>query len=158
MKGGGAAQEGSVSNIALVLAAAEPQQLRAGTSHSSASNPITRVFHPNCSLGAAAGAKLKQKKALVLPPAPPLEILVDAELAEAPSPRKPQGGAGREGTLRQRLEAADLDERLQHDPLRLHRVRADMLPLLVCLEDAGWSFTCSRATLTWRERPCQPCG
>ena len=73
---------------------------------------------------AVAGAKLKQKKALVVPPAAPLEIPVDAELAGVPSPRKAQGGAGREGTLRQRLDAADLDERLQHDPLRLHRVRA----------------------------------
>lgn len=74
-----------------------------------------------------AGARLRQKKALVAPVAAPLDIPIDPELAGAPTPRKgvPSSAAGaREGTLRQRLEAAAAEEHLQADPLRLHRVCA----------------------------------
>lgn len=68
-----------------------------------------------------AGAKLKQKKALVAPPPAPLEILEDEDLAEQ-QPQPAQAGGAAHSTLRQRLDAPDLEEHLQHDPLRLHKV------------------------------------
>jgi hypothetical protein len=67
----------------------------------------------------APGAKLKQKAALAAAPAPPLEVLEDADLAVA-SPLPPP--AAPPGALRRRLDAGGLEEDLQHDPLRLHKV------------------------------------
>jgi hypothetical protein len=67
-----------------------------------------------------AGTKLKQKKALVVPASAPLDILEDEDLAIAqPIPRE---AVAQRGTLRQRLDASDLEEHLQQDPLRLHKV------------------------------------
>ncbi|KAK9822716.1 hypothetical protein WJX81_007865 [Elliptochloris bilobata] len=66
-----------------------------------------------------AGAKLKQKAALVAAPAPALDVLEDAELVDAPVPVP---GPAPAGTLRRRLDGGALQEGLLHDPLRLHKV------------------------------------
>ena len=70
---------------------------------------------------ACAGAKLKQKKALVVPAAEALPVHEDEELA-AQSSTAPAGHVAPAGTLRRRLDAGDLQEHLRHDPLRLHKV------------------------------------
>ena len=67
-----------------------------------------------------AGAKLKQKAALVVAPAPALDVLEDADLAEAPEADPAPAPAG---TLRRRLDGGALQEGLLHNPLRLHKVR-----------------------------------
>lgn len=71
-----------------------------------------------------AGAKLRQKQSLVVEPAAPLEIHVDEELAQQPARRTPKADADTTAapSLRLRLDAPDLEEHLQHDPLRLHKV------------------------------------
>ena len=73
-----------------------------------------------CSLSAA-GQKLKQKRALVVPAAEALDVLEDEELAaQAGAPAR--AAVAPQGTLRQRLDAGDLQEHLRQDPLRLHKV------------------------------------
>lgn len=69
----------------------------------------------------AAGQKLKQKKALVVPAAEALEVLEDEDLAAQPG-APARAAAAPQGTLRQRLDAGDLQEHLREDPLRLHKV------------------------------------
>lgn len=54
----------------------------------------------------------------MVPPAPALEVLEDAELAEAPAAAP---GPAPAGTLRRRLDGG-AEEGLLHDPLRLHKV------------------------------------
>lgn len=54
----------------------------------------------------------------MVPPAPALEVLEDAELAEAPAAAP---GPAPAGTLRRRLDGG-AEEDLLHDPLRLHKV------------------------------------
>ena len=54
-------------------------------------------------------------------PAPALDVLEDAELAEAPEAGPAPAPAG---TLRRRLDGGALQEGLLHDPLRLHKARA----------------------------------
>lgn len=68
------------------------------------------------------GAKLKQKHSLVVEPAASLDIHVDEELAHQPSRRRAKPDAEAAPSLRLRLDAPDLEEHLQHDPLRLHKV------------------------------------
>ena len=75
--------------------------------------------HAPCSL-CAAGQKLKQKKALVVPAAEALEVLEDEDLA-AQAGASAKAAAAPQGTLRQRLDAGDLQEHLREDPLRLHK-------------------------------------
>lgn len=70
--------------------------------------------------GAPAGAKLKQKKALVVPAVAALEVLEDEELAKTDT--QARAVAAPQGTLRRRLDAEGLQEHLQQDPLRLHKV------------------------------------
>ncbi len=75
----------------------------------------------------------------MVPAAPPLDIPVDPELADAPSPHRgvPSAAGARQGTLRQRLEAAAAEEHLQADPLRLHRVRVpDQAPWTAAVMEA----------------------
>ncbi|CAL8470128.1 g9670 [Coccomyxa elongata] len=78
--------------------------------------------------GKWAGAKLRQKQSLVMEPAAPLEIHVDEELALQPARRSPKpdaaAAAAAAPSLRLRLDAPDLEEHLQHDPLRLHKGQA----------------------------------
>ncbi|BDA44147.1 probable mitotic checkpoint serine/threonine-protein kinase BUB1 at N-terminal half [Coccomyxa sp. Obi] len=76
--------------------------------------------------GKWAGAKLRQKQSLVMEPVAPLEIHVDEELAQQPAQRmpKPDAAAAAAPSLRLRLDAPDLEEHLQHDPLRLHKGHA----------------------------------
>ncbi len=96
------------------------------------------------------GAKLKQKKSLVAEPAVPLEIHVDEELAQQPSPRRRKAAAASAAapSLRLRLDACDLEEHLQHDPLRLLKVcHIDMLgtaPISRCNTLQEW-ITCHSA-------------
>ena len=80
-------------------------------------NPVTGG---NTAPPCGAGTKLKQKAALVAAPAPALDVLEDAELAEAPAAHPAPAPAG---TLRRRLDGGALQEGLLHDPLRLHKVR-----------------------------------
>ena len=57
---------------------------------------------------------------MVVEPAAPLDIHVDEELAHQPSQCRADAIAA--PSLRLRLDAPDLEEHLQHDPLRLHKV------------------------------------
>lgn len=68
----------------------------------------------------AAGQKLKQKKALVVPAAEAMSVLEDEDLA-AQAGEPARAPAAPQGTLRQRLDAGDLQEHLRQDPLRLHK-------------------------------------
>lgn len=79
----------------------------------------------------AAGQKLKQKKALVVPATAALDVLEDEDLAAAQAGAPGRAGAAPQGTLRQRLDAGDLQEHLRQDPLRLHK--AGSLPSSVLL-------------------------
>lgn len=81
------------------------------------------AFNPRAasqSVGFPTGAAMAQKAA-ALPSVPAkLSIPVDEELKAAGRAARKQ--AVPQGTLRNRLDNPDLDERLQQDPLKLHKV------------------------------------
>ena len=57
----------------------------------------------------------------MVPAVEALEVLEDEELA-AQADVQARAAAAPQGTLRQRLDAGDLQEHLRQDPLRLHKV------------------------------------
>ncbi len=57
----------------------------------------------------------------MVPAAEALEVLEDEDLAAQPG-ASARAAAAPQGTLRQRLDAGDLQEHLREDPLRLHKV------------------------------------
>lgn len=103
-------------------------------------------------LHCGAGAKLKQKAALVAAPAPALDVLEDAELAEAPAAEPAPAPAG---TLRRRLDGGALQEGLLHDPLRLHKVRFVHLTSLLCHRSTSQSHLCTDPRLACEETQSQ---
>jgi hypothetical protein len=82
------------------------------------------------------GQRIKQKQAHVAVPAPVLDIPVDDEFASVAMPvnKYNQTSITTSQSLRQRLDkggsAATIDEKLAHDPLRLHRGPSDGGPLV----------------------------
>lgn len=67
------------------------------------------------------GQRIKQKPALSVPAAPPLEIPIDPELEDAEAEAKARAASVPHISLRQRLEQDAGDESLFSDPLRHHR-------------------------------------